>query len=40
MLRVFIETNPFKVGAPQYLPSTVLAFSEVTDDALLISVPC
>lgn len=36
LLRVFIETNPFKEGAPQYMPSTVIAFSEATDDTLLI----
>lgn len=36
MLRVFIQTNPFKPGAPQYMPSITLAFSEATDDTLLI----
>lgn len=36
LLRVFIETNPFKPEAPQYNPSTVIAFSEATDDTLLI----
>ncbi|MGQ0699734.1 MAG: Y-family DNA polymerase [Panacagrimonas sp.] len=36
LLRVFIETNPFKVGAPQYMPGTVIAFHETTDDTLLI----
>lgn len=36
MLRVFIQTNPFKPEAPQYMPSMTLAFSEATDDTLLI----
>lgn len=36
LLRIFIETNPFKEGAPQYMPGTVIAFSEATDDTLLI----
>lgn len=36
LIRVFIETNPFKAGAPQYMPSAVIAFNEATDDSLLI----
>jgi len=36
LIRVFIETNPFKAGAPQYTPSAVIAFNEATDDSLLI----
>lgn len=36
LMRVFIQTNPFKPEAPQYMPSLALAFSEATDDTLLI----
>lgn len=36
LIRVFIETNPFKEGAPQYTPSSVIAFNEATDDSLII----
>lgn len=36
MLRIFIQTNPFKPETPQYMPSMTLAFSEATDDTLLI----
>ena len=36
VLRVFIETNPFKPDTPQYMPGTTIAFNEATDDSLLI----
>lgn len=36
LLRVFIQTNPFKPETPQYMPSITLAFSDSTDDTLII----
>jgi len=36
MMRVFIQTNPFKPEAPQYMPSITLALSQATDDTLVI----
>lgn len=36
MLQVFIQTNPFKAGVPQYMPSIAMSFSDSTDDTLLI----
>lgn len=36
LLCTFLETNPFKEGAPQYNASRVIAFNDSTDDTLLI----
>lgn len=36
LLRVFLETNPFKKDAPQYHASRLISFNDSTVDALLI----
>ena len=37
LLCTFLETNPFKEGAPQYNGSRVISFNDSTDDTLLIA---
>lgn len=37
LLCTFLETNPFKEGAPQYNASRVISFNDSTDDTLLIA---